>query len=173
MSVVVLLLLIGAQLSLVMIGGASAILPELHRQVVEVHGWMSDSTFGALFAIGQAAPGPNLLVFTLVGFQVAGLAGALAATLGVLIPSSLLTWFAGGAWHRFRDRPWRQTVQAGLVPVTVGMVAAAAALLSVTTTVSWVAALVTAGAAAATLWTKWHPLLLLAAGALLGMLGLV
>ena len=90
------LFLICLQLSLVAVGGATTVLPELQRQVVDVHGWMGLHSFGALFALGQAAPGPNVLVFTLVGWQVAGPAGAAAATLGVLLPSSLLTWFVGG-----------------------------------------------------------------------------
>ncbi len=173
MSAAVLLFLIAAQLSLVAIGGASAILPELQRQVVGVHHWMAATEFGALFAIGQAAPGPNVLVFTLVGFRVAGLAGAAAATLGVLLPSSVLAWFVEGAWHRFRERPWRRVVQAGLVPVTVGLVMAASVLLAVATTVSVVAGLLTVAVAAATLRTRLHPLWLLAAGAVLGALGLV
>lgn len=167
------LLLICGQLSLVAIGGAATILPELQRQVVEVHGWMGAPEFGALFAIGQAAPGPNVLVCTLVGWQVAGPVGAAAATAGILLPSSVLTWFVEGAWHRFRERPWRRAIQAGLVPVTVGLVTAAAALLARATTTGVVAGTLTVMVALATLRTKLHPLVLLAAGAVLGVLGLV
>lgn len=167
------LTLIAGQLSLVAIGGAMTIIPELQRQVVAVHGWMPATEFGALFAIGQAAPGPNILILTLVGFRVAGLAGAVAATVGVLLPSSVLAWLVEGAWTRFRDRPWRRVVQAGLVPVTVGLVMAASCLLAVATTRTVVAGLLTAAVAAATLRTKIHPLWLLGAGAALGMLGLM
>ena len=174
------LFLICAQLSLVAIGGAQTIIPELQRQAVAVHAWMSAQEFGALFAIGQAAPGPNVLVCTLVGWQVAGLGGAAAATVGILLPSSVLAWFVEGAWDRFRDRQWRRTVQAGLVPVTVGLVMAAAALLAVATTRGagpgmgeWAAAALTVGVSVATLRTKLHPLLLLGVGALLGIVGLV
>ena len=72
------------QLSLVSVGGINAVLPELKRQVVERHGWMSAADFAALYALAQAAPGPNMLVSTLIGWHVAGIAGALAAT-GALI----------------------------------------------------------------------------------------
>ncbi len=167
------LFLVCAQLSLVAVGGIAPILPELQRQVVDVHGWMGATEFGALFALAQAAPGPNVLVVTLVGWRVAGLAGALAATVGMLLPSGLITWLVAGAWQRFRDRPWRRAVQAGLVPVTVGLVMAAAAILAVAAATGWVAWLVAASVALAALRTKWHPLLLLAAGTVVGALGLV
>lgn len=167
------LFLITAQLSLVAIGGMSSALPELQRQVVDVHRWMGAAEFGAVFALAQAAPGPNVLVCTLVGWQVAGFAGAMAATLGMLVPSSILTFVVSGVWHRFRDRPWRRAVQAGLVPVTVGLVVAAASLLTVATTTGPVAALITAVVALATLRTRVHPLVLLGAGAAAGAAGLV
>jgi len=165
------LALIHAQLSLVAVGGVAPVLPEMQRQVVEVHAWMSPPEFAALFALAQAAPGPNMLVATLVGYHVAGWPGALAATLGMVGPSSVLTWAVAGAWHRFRDRPWRTALQAGLVPVTVGLVAAGAALLAASTATGWAAAVITAGAAASVLLTRLHPLWLLGAGALLGVLG--
>ncbi len=165
------LALIHAQLSLVAVGGVAPVLPEMQRQVVEVHRWMSPSEFAALFALAQAAPGPNMLVVTLVGYHVAGWPGALAATLGMIGPSSLLTWAVANAWHRFRDRPWRTALQAGLVPVTVGLVAAGAALLAASTATSWPTAAITTAAAASVLLTRWHPLWLLGAGALLGALG--
>ena len=67
-----------ALLSFVAFGGATALLPEMHRVVVENHHWLDDTTFTHLYAIAQAAPGPNVLVVTLIGWKVAGLAGALA-----------------------------------------------------------------------------------------------
>lgn len=167
------LFLVCAQLSIVAVGGATAVLPELQRQVVEVHGWMGAREFGALFALAQAAPGPNVLVVTLVGWRVAGVPGALAATVGMLLPSGVLTWFVMGAWQRFRDRPWRAAVQTGLVPVTVGLVLAAGVLLARATTTGWGAGLLTLAVAALALRTKWHPLALLGVGAAAGVLGLV
>ena len=165
--------LVCAQLSIVMVGGVIPILPELQRQVVDVHRWMNGAEFSALFGLAQAAPGPTVLVITLLGWRIAGLPGALAGTIAILLPAGTLTWFVSGAWHRFRDRPWRRRVQAGLVPVTVGLVMAASALLAVATTTNWVAGLLSAGIGIAALRTTWHPLLLLAAGAAAGAIGLV
>jgi chromate transporter len=168
------LALIFAQLSFLAIGGVNSTLPEMQRQVVEVHGWMSARDFAALYALAQAAPGPNMLVSTLVGWRVAGLGGALVATLAMVGPSSVLTWASASAWHRFRARAWRRRAQAGITPVTVGLVAAAAALLAESTAPDWRAALLTMAVAAAVLGSRRaHPLALLAAGALLGAGGLL
>ncbi len=154
-----------AQMSLLAVGGVSAVLPEMQRLVVTRHAWMGSTEFAALFALAQMAPGPNMLVATLVGWRVAGLPGALAATLGMIGPSSLLTWLTAGAWHRFRERPWRRRVQAGLVPVTVGLIVAAAALLVASTSTGLLASGITLAVATAVLATRLHPLALLAGGA--------
>ena len=79
-------------LSFVAFGGATALLPEMHRVVVLEHGWLDDTTFTHLYAIAQAAPGPNVLVVTLIGWKVAGLAGALATTLAMCLPMSVLIY---------------------------------------------------------------------------------
>ena len=161
------------QLSLVSVGGINAVLPELKRQVVERHGWMSAADFAALYALAQAAPGPNMLVSTLIGWHVAGIAGALAATGALVGPCAVLTFLVAGAWHRFRDRPWRLLVQAGLMPVTAGLVVAAAVVLSEATAISAGHAGLTAVAAALLAATRLHPLWVLGAGAALGAAGML
>ncbi len=117
------LALIFSQLSVLAFGGGNTILPEMQRQVVDVHGWMTAADFSALFALGQAAPGPNLMVVTLVGWHVAGWWGMLVTTIAKFGPSSLITIVALGLWERFKDRPWRGVIQAGIFPMTVGLVA--------------------------------------------------
>lgn len=161
------------QLSLLAFGGTNSVLPEMQRQVVEVHPWITAHEFAALFALAQAAPGPNMLVVTLIGWRVAALPGALVTTLGVAAPSSVLTFIAGHVWYRFRDARWRRAVQAGLMPVTAGLVMASGAMLTATTSVDWRTAAVTAVALAVFLLTRLHPLLVLAAAAGLGVLGVV
>ena len=159
------------QLSVLAVGGVQSVIPEMQRQVVTVHHWMPAEEFATLFALGQAAPGPNLLVATLVGARVAGLPGAAVATISMLVPSSLLILAVASAWHRFRDHAWRRRLQAGLVPLTAGLVIAASILLVRSTTTGAGTALVTVTAAAALVATRAHPVLLLAAGAVLGVLG--
>ncbi|HTW28863.1 MAG TPA: chromate transporter [Acetobacteraceae bacterium] len=172
MSPLVALGAIFGMLSLLAVGGVTAVLPELQRQVTEVHRWMAPTDFAALFALAQAAPGPNMMVATLVGWRVARLAGAAVATLAMIGPSSVLTYLTAGAWHRFRHAAWRGWVQAGVTPVTVGLVMAAAALLARSTAQGVGTAALTLATAALVLTTRLHPLLLLAAGAALGFAGL-
>lgn len=161
-----------ALLSLVAVGGVTPILPELHRQAVEAHAWMSSARFADLFAIAQGAPGPNILVVTLIGWDVAGPAGALVATFAICGPSCALAYFVSRIWDRFRQARWRNAVQAGLVPLTVGLVAAGAFVLARAADTGFVTLLITMVTAAAVFLTRVHPLLCLAAGAGLGALGL-
>ena len=116
-------------MSFMAFGGANAVVPEIHRQAVEVFGWMDDRTFTDFLAMAQVAPGPNVMLVTLVGYHVAGLAGALVATFAMCGPTAVLASFLARAWDRFKDRPWRIIVQAGLVPISVGLVAASSTLL--------------------------------------------
>jgi chromate transporter len=162
-----------AQLSLLAFGGTNSVLPEMQRQTVEVHHWLGAHEFAALFALAQAAPGPNMMVVSLIGWRVAGLAGALTTTVAVATPSSILTLLVSGAWYRFRDKPWRKALQAGLMPVTVGLLMASAALLMTATTIGWTTGAVTVVATLLFLFTRLHPLLVLAAAAALGVLGVV
>jgi chromate transporter len=162
-----------AQLSLVAFGGGNSILPEMQRQVVQAHPWMSAQEFAALYALAQAAPGPNMLVSALIGLRVAGVPGAFVAAGALCAPSSTLTFLCAGLWHRFRARPWRAVVQAGLAPVTAGLVLAGAALLVRTTAKDAQLALVIIAATALFLLTRVHPLLVLAAAAALGASGVL
>jgi len=166
------LALIFAELSLLAFGGGNTILPEMQRQVVDVGHWMTATEFSALFALAQAAPGPNMMVVPLVGWHVAGFAGVVVTSLAKFGPSSLVTGIALQLWERFKDRPWRRKVQAGLVPVTAGLVIASAIVITHASTSSWSLVLIAAGVAIATTATKVHPLLALAAGAVLGLTGI-
>lgn len=161
------------QLSLLAFGGGNTILPEMQRQVTIVHPWMTPQTFASLYALAQAAPGPNMLVSTLIGWRVAGLPGALAATGALCTPSSVLTFLTARLWYKFRERPWRRTIQAGLVPVTAGLVMAGAVLLARTTSVNIAATAVTVVATVLFMTTRIHPLLILGCAASLGALGLL
>ena len=160
-------------LSLVAIGGANAVLPEMHRQVVDISHWMTGAEFAALFAIAQAAPGPNVLIVSLVGWKVAGVPGALAATGAMCGPSSLLAFYVGRLSQRFRESPWRRVVQRGVAPITIGIVLASGYLLALGADESWAAGAVTTATALLMLRTRLNPLWLLAAGALLGMFGVL
>lgn len=155
------------------IGGANAVVPEMQRQAVEIERWMSDSEFSALFAIANAAPGPNVLIVTLIGWHVAGIAGALVATGAMIGPTSLLTYAVFHVWNRFRNAPWRRPVQNGLAAITVGLVAASGYLLARAADAGWATATVTIVTAAVTVWTRLNPLWALGVAAAIGAAGLI
>ena len=154
-------------------GGATALLPEMQRVVVEQEHWLSEATFIHLYAIAQAAPGPNGLVVTLIGWKVAGLAGALVATLAMCLPMSVVIYFLIPRWERFRGAPWQQAVQMGVAPLAVGLVFAGAALIGSGAGPDWAGWVLAAGAVALNLRTKLHPLWFIAAGAVAGLAGWV
>ena len=160
-------------LSLITVGGVITVLPEMHRNVVEVHGWMSGAEFAQLFALAQASPGPNILVVSLIGWKVAGLAGAVVATGAVCAPSSILTYVVSRIWQRFRGNRWRDLIEDGLVPVTVGLMLAGGYLLTRAADHSALAFAITGVTAGTVLATRIHPLWLLGAGGLLGLAGWV
>lgn len=155
------------------IGGANSALPEMHRQVVEIEHWMTANEFAALFAIGNSAPGPNVLIVTLIGWRVAGLAGALVTTVMMVGPTSLLTYGVFHVWGRMREAAWRRPVQNGLSVVTVGLVAGTAYLLAVGADTGPALVAITAATAILSYATKLNPLWAFAAAAALGAAGLV
>src|SRR5215207_2280299 len=95
-----------AFLSAVSVGGFITVIPELNRFVVDVRRWMTDETFVTLFALAQAAPGPNMIVVTLVGWEVAGVAGAVAATAATCLPTLVLASVAAKLWSRYNRASW-------------------------------------------------------------------
>lgn len=162
-----------SQISLLAIGGANSVLPEMQRRAVDVHGWMSDAQFASLYAVAQAAPGPNVLWVSLVGWHVAGLAGAVVATLAMCAPACVLTYWADRLWRQRRGAKWQQPLQSGFAPVTVGLLLASGYLLARAADPDPSAAAVTAAATLLALATRVHPLWLIGGGALAGLAGWV
>lgn len=162
-----------SMLSLLAVGGVVTVLPEMYRSVVEVHGWMSATQFAELFALAQAAPGPNMLVVSLIGWQAAGFTGALVATIAMCLPAGILTYAVAGLWHRFRDALWRIAIQEGLAPVTVGLTLASGYLITLSADHSAGAFAVTALTALGVTLTRIHPLWFIGGAGLLGLAGWV
>jgi chromate transporter len=158
-----------APLSLVAIGGGNSVLPDIHRQVVTVHGWMTDTEFADAFTLAQTVPGPNLLVVSLIGWHVAGLAGAAVSMLAIIGPSSVLALVVARGLASQRAAFWRQRLQAGLAPMTIGLVLASGLVLARGADADLVTAAMTVVSALVMLRTRLHPLALIAAGAGIGV----
>ena len=160
-----------ALLSCVAFGGATALLPEMHRVVVEQHHWLNDATFTHLYAIAQAAPGPNVLVVTLIGWEIAGLAGALSATLAMCLPMSVLIYLLIDRWEGFAGRRWQKAISLGVAPLAVGLVFSGATLIAQAAEFGVAACLLVLATVVANLNTRLHPLWFIGVGAALGLLG--
>ena len=158
-------------LSLLAIGGANATLPEIHRQVVDQLHWMDDATFAGLTAIGQTAPGPNVMIVSMIGWHMAGIAGLLVATLAMVLPSSLLALGAGLAMTRYASREGIGRVRRALAPIAVGLMLASGYVMSRAAYQGWLSLALVAGVAALVTLTRWSPPLLILGGGLIGILG--
>ena len=158
------LLILFAPLSLVSVGGGQSIVADMHHQVVDLHGWMTEREFMTAYAIARMCPGPSTLVVTLIGYHLAGILGAVVATLAIFVPSSALVCGMAHLWRRQTGAPWQRAVERGLIPVAAGMILATAYTLLRAAEGGWLAIVVAFASAGAVMFTRWHPLWLLAVG---------
>ncbi|MGA9332224.1 MAG: chromate transporter [Bradyrhizobium sp.] len=162
-----------AVMSLFAIGGANSAIPEMHRVAVDVNHWLTDKQFTDVYAIAQLSPGPNVLIVTLIGYSVAGLLGALVATLAMCVPTAVLALIVSRFLARSSHARWPSIIQAALVPLSIGLMGASGFILARTSDRTVVAVLVTVGAAAVASVTKLNPLWMLVVGGCLGFAGLI
>ncbi|MDB5741732.1 MAG: chromate transporter [Polaromonas sp.] len=171
-------------LSLLSIGGAITTAPDMHRFLVEQQHWLTDAQFNASIAIAQAAPGPNVLFVALLGWNVGlnaggaltGLLGVFLSLLGILLPSTVLTYAAAQWGHRNRELLAVRAFKQGMAPIVVALLIATGWILASANGNSlkdWPVWLLTATAALLVWRTRIHLLWLLGAGALLGWYGLI
>jgi len=171
-------------LSLLSIGGAITTLPEMHRYLVEQQHWLSEAQFTASVAIAQAAPGPNVLFVALMGWSVGinaggmltGLLGVFVTMLGILLPSTTLTYLTARWGHRNRELRAVRAFKQGMAPIVIALLIATGWILASAhgnLAADWRLWLTTVIVALIVWRTRLHLLWLLGAGALLGWFGLV
>ena len=180
-------------LSLLSISGAITTVPDMHRYLVTQQAWLTDAQFSSSVAIAQAAPGPNVLFVALMGWNVGlnaggglaagphawalGMLGLTITMVGIMLPSTTLTYMATRWGHRNRNRRGVRAFKHGMAPIVVGLLVATGVILANGNqrpdTPAWHLWLV-AGVAGLVVWrTQTHLLWLLGAGAALGALGFV
>lgn len=162
-----------ALLSLMAIGGVSSVLPDMQRYVVEANHWLSDRQFADAYALGQAAPGPNMMFVTLLGWQLAGWAGAVVATLATIGPPILLTLVVTRLNARNPDAPLGRAIRGGLGPIAIGLTLSSGWILARSADHDWRSALLTLLTIVLMLRTKLNPLWLIAVGAIAGITGIL
>lgn len=155
-------------LSLMAVGGGTAVLPEMQTLMLH-HFGIDHLRFVHIYSIGQIAPGPNMLMVLVIGFQLAGLLGAGVVLLSFFLPSSILCFYAGRAWNRIRESPWRRSIQNALEPISIGLMASGVYAVSKSSIVSPV----TLGLALLSLYlilrTKVNPVLVILGSGVLGL----
>ena len=155
-------------LSLISLGGMPSVMPEMQRFVVDVKGWLTPAEFIQAFAVGQAAPGPNVLIASLIGWKVAGIPGAIIALLAFCFPAAVVAWWVAELWDRFKDSPWRRTAQRAIAPIVVALILSGGFVLATPGSPDWRLWLIAASSAAAMLLVNVNPLWILAGGGILG-----
>ncbi|MBU3558890.1 chromate transporter [Polynucleobacter sp. Nonnen-W13] len=149
-----------ALLSILAVGGGTAVLPEM--QTILAHQFGIDHTqFVHIYSIGQLAPGPNMLMVLVIGYQIAGLIGAGVVLLSFFLPSSLMCFYMGRLWNRFGESPWRRSIQNALEPISIGLMSSGVYAVAKASVVSSI----TLGLALVTLYlilrTKINPVLVI------------
>ena len=179
-----------ASLSLLAVGGAITTAPDMHRYLVDETHWLSDGQFTSSIALAQAAPGPNILFVALMGWNVglnagAGLGGAwisaalasmgvFIAMLGIMLPSSVLTYTATRWAHQHRENIGIRAFKAGMAPIVIALLLATAWLLTAThqqPVRDWPLYLLTVVTMLLVWRTRLHMLWLIGTGAVLGAFG--
>lgn len=160
-----------ATTALVSVGGIATMIPEIHRQATEVYGWMNDAQFATAFAIAQIAPGPNILLMSLVGWRVAGFAGLMVATLSTVVPTSLVALAAHRMEARLRHANWYAIARRSLPPIIVGLVLASAVVTAKAAITEYLGVALAIGVALHVTLTKTNPLVPLFAAIAIGIVG--
>jgi chromate transporter len=113
-----------ALMSLLAVGGGTAVLPEMKHETVERHHWVSDTQFAEIYSLGQLAPGPNMTCVSLIGYEVSGVAGLIAVLFAFFFPACLLCYFVSQVWDAAEGSLWRDAVQRGMAPIVIGLMLA-------------------------------------------------
>jgi chromate transporter len=159
--------------SLIAFGGVNALLPVLFNLAVNQEHWIDVQTFSDYFAIAQAAPGPNFMTVTLLGWHINGVIGALVATFAIAWPSSILIFYLQRLIMGIEDPLKKKSIQYAAAALAIGLVLSSAWQISLQINHSVSAYVLTIVTITITFFTRWHPLYLIAIGAALGLLGII
>ena len=168
-------------LSLLSIGGGNVVLPEMHINAVNGRHWLTNSQFADLFSISQTAPGPSILIVSMVGYggglKVAGIPGAIIggviSMVAMVVPAATFVYIVTLFWQKAERSKLRRAVEKGFAPLTVGLILATSLVMSRAADHDWRAYTVTAVCTVIFMLTKLNPLIVVAAAGLVGYLGFI
>lgn len=161
------LVVVFAPLSFATIGGGLGAIAGIQHQVVTIRHWMTPEQFVDAFAISRMSPGPSSLLVTLIGWHVAGPAGAIVTTLATFGPTAILVLALAGLWSRTKGARWQVALEAGLRPIAAGLILAAVYVLVGNMKGGWPTRVIAVVSTLVVLRSRVAPLLLLGGGVLL------
>jgi chromate transporter len=161
-----------ALLSVLSFGGANAVLPQLHADVVDQQHWITSAELARFWALGQLVPGPTLSVGALIGYALAGLVGAAVASVALYVPAAAIAYALGCAWERYHANPWRDRLAAGFAPVVLGLIWAGCATLFRGAVDGMPTAAIAVVAAALIMGTRIHRVAIILAAGVVGFVWL-
>lgn len=157
-----------AYLSLLTVGGGMAAFPEMKTLTVDVHHWLTFQQLIHLYSVGQMAPGPNMMMIVSIGEWVAGVVGAVVVLIAFFGPTGLLALFVGRLWKKLDKWPWRDSIQKGLAPVSIGLLLAGCFTMAKGAITGLETATIAVVVLLTLLQTKINPALLILGAALIG-----
>lgn len=147
-----------------------AAFPEMKVLTVEVHKWLTFPQLIHMYSVGQMAPGPNMMMIVAIGQWAGGFLGAIVTIVAFFGPTAVLAFVVGKGWRKLEKWPWRKSIQQGLAPVSIGLLLAGCFTMAK----GAITGVETGGLAVGTLLIllqyKINPALLVAAGAIIGIL---
>jgi len=159
-----------SMLSLLAVGGGSAVLPEMQTLLHQYFNF-SQTDFVHAYSVGQLAPGPNMLAVLIMGEMIDGMIGAFIVALAFFIPSSILCLYAGRLWRKIGDTPWRHSLQQALEPISIGLMCSGVYTIAKESLVNWQSCAVALLVGALLLKTKINPVILILGAGVIGLLG--
>ena len=157
-------------LSILTVGGGMAAFPEMKVLTVEVHKWLDFTQLIHIYSLGQMAPGPNMMMIVVIGQWAAGLVGAIVVLIAFFGPTAVLAFIVAKAWKKLEKWPWRDSIQQGLAPVSIGLLLAGCFSMAKGAVTGLETATIAVGTLLILLQYKINPALLVVGGAVVGLL---
>jgi chromate transporter len=169
MSIYLKILWVFTKIGLFSYGGGNAVLPLIRQEVVINNMWMKGTEFTDLVAISQVTPGPIAInAATYIGYKVGGLGGSILANLGIILPTFIMMLFITKAFMKFKHNEYVQNMFSGILPVTVGLIASAAVMVSYGSFADYKSVLIFVGVFIAAYKYKVNPIVLIIVSGVLG-----
>lgn len=159
-----------ALLSILAVGGGTAVLPEMQRMTVGQFHWVTEKQFRDIYSLGQVAPGPNMLMVMVIGYRVAGYLGATIVAFAFFVPDCILTLFANRMWLRYSDSPWRHAIQRGMAPIAIGLMLSGTYSIARLSIHNVLSLAIAAATLSVLMWRRVNPLLLISVAGLAYMI---